>query len=260
MKKTLLLAAMLCAGSFSAHADIMSLDGFSKYGTDSAGNWVVSADQLSVTQTINGAPTYFLNNTPGVNQEYSGQFRVDQGDDDFIGFVFGYTGLNDYYLFDWKAYNQTVSGALWEEGFRLMKIGAGAKDFGGGTGAGITMLSSNLGSGKGWRQGVTYNYLLGYTDDRITITLNGGAFNYQQVIDIGGLTNNEGQYGFYNYSQGGVTYYDSSTGACLKECGTSANLQGIDSGTYNVGDVSAPLTGLGAMALMLMGLARRKTS
>ena len=254
-----LMAGLLALGlgAQEAKADMMSLDGFSQYGSASAGNWQVSADGKSVVQTINGAPTYYLSDKSSINQEYAGRFLITGSDDDWVGFVFGFTGMDNFYLFDWKARNQDSA----YEGFRLMKVTnpSGLK-FSSAVGAGVELIASSYGAGLGWRMNTAYDYLIGYTADRITISLNGGAFNFSQIFDVGGLDNEAGQYGFYNYSQGGVTYFDASSGTCIAECGSSQNLQGIQDGTYNLVDANAPAGGLAAFAALGLALLRVRRS
>ncbi|MCP4323180.1 MAG: hypothetical protein GY951_16380 [Psychromonas sp.] len=120
-----------------------------KKGSAGNRNWTVSGSGDSVYQSINGEPTYFASPESFINKEFSGSFthNGDPGhwDNDYVGFVFGYNGLDDYYLFDWKQGNQDVAKA----GFGLYKISAGSKNFWSHTGAGITTLATNLSTNKG---------------------------------------------------------------------------------------------------------------
>ena len=80
-----------------------------------AGVWNVSVDGSSVTQTVNGQPTLFYSDFAAFNTTAIGTIRVSStgGDDDFIGFVFGFDpgdttdGSADYLLVDWKRLTQS---------------------------------------------------------------------------------------------------------------------------------------------------------
>ena len=83
----------------------------------SAGNWVVTADGTSVTQTVNTNPSVFYGPFTAIGVRLEGVIRVDtSGDDDFIGFVLGFQPGDfsnpnaDYLLFDWKQGNQAPAG------------------------------------------------------------------------------------------------------------------------------------------------------
>ena len=72
------------------------------------GSWTISADSLSVRQAVNDEPTFFVSPDTFENVTIRGSFYVDSGDDDYIGFVFGYQRPDgaeeyfDFYLLDWK--------------------------------------------------------------------------------------------------------------------------------------------------------------
>ena len=88
----------------------VDLNTWSKKGPTAAGTWAVSGGGTSVFQSINGAPTFFVNPQDLINVEVTGQFGVRNGvgDDDFIGFVIGLkepSSTNsdyDFFLFDWQ--------------------------------------------------------------------------------------------------------------------------------------------------------------
>ena len=68
------------------------LDGWTQEGVSSAGTWEIAADGLSVVQTTNGDPTFFVSPNDYDNHTIFGSWDVSSSDDDYIGFVFGYNG------------------------------------------------------------------------------------------------------------------------------------------------------------------------
>ncbi|MCP4323181.1 MAG: PEP-CTERM sorting domain-containing protein [Psychromonas sp.] len=66
-----------------------------------------------------------------------------------------------------------------------------------------------------------YNFSLGYTNSAITISLNGGVFDNETVIDVAGLSNSVGSFGVYNYYQEAVTYNGFEEDTCQVDCGQS---------------------------------------
>ena len=238
----LILSASCLVGV--ANAAVIDLNTWSKQGNASNGVWSVAGDGSSVLQTINGNPTFYVSNDSFINKEFSGTFGVEtSSDDDFIGFVFGYNGLDDFYLFDWK---QGLQGA--SEGFTLSKISTGANvtaptplwDH---SGNGISVLDTDYGNGRGWADYVNYEFTLGYTDTEINISINGGSFINEQIFSIDNLTNSAGSFGFYNFSQSYVRYSGFEEDACTENCGKV--------------DVPEPST-LAIFALGMMGLASRR--
>ncbi len=161
------------------------------------GNWNVSNDGYSVLQTINGQPTYFVSDTDYFNRLIEGTFTVKTtSDDDFIGFVFGFNGSEDYLLFDWKQNNQT-SGL---EGFTLSRITGSDINLWGHTGNDLEILASSYSSSLGWRDLQSYEFSLDYSAARTIISIDD-----ETIFDIAGNFNT-GLFGFYNYSQAYVSY------------------------------------------------------
>jgi len=190
-----------------ANAAPIDLSTWEQWGDLSAGNWVVSADHTTVTQTINGQPTYFVSDQNYLNTTFEGSFGVHTtSDDDFIGFIFGAADDSHFYLFDWKQADQYWSGNGYE-GFTLSRIddtaGDGVDaDFWGHSGDDLTVLATDYGSDKGWADNTDYNFVLDYTSTSITISIDGNV-----IFDLTGMNNNpDGRFGFYNYSQGYVVY------------------------------------------------------
>ncbi|MFW5741084.1 MAG: VWD domain-containing protein, partial [Myxococcota bacterium] len=100
---------------------------FSGWIVEGDGNWEVAEDGRSVFQTINGPPTFFLSPESYLGIRITGRFEVQGGDDDYIGFVFGYqsplTSAGDEpndlvtQLLSWKGLEQNYYGGTAFEGF-----------------------------------------------------------------------------------------------------------------------------------------------
>ncbi len=190
-------------------------------GPASAGNWTVAADGLSVLQTINGNPTFFVSPADMIDTVIRGRFRVETtSDDDFIGFVIGYRSpiaaegddpsTYDFVLFDWKQGNQSSNGFQAFEGFALSRVNGRITNldpgFWGHTNStGFQLLASDWGTGRGWRDQVEYEFELSYFRDRIRIAIDG-----RTIFDLPGSFQ-PGRFGFYNYSQEQVRYRSFTT-------------------------------------------------
>lgn len=216
-------------------------------GPDDHGVWDVDTDAsgfgTSVFQSINGEPTYFVSPELDSAFTFEGWFRVNDSDDDLIGFVFGYTAPlppshqddpthHDYVLFDWKQTEQEVgpggsfpgSGFVAEEGFHLSRVEGSAFDdldpwehFWAHTNDpanGFSRLASDTGAGKGWVTGTEYAFRLEYGPSSVKIWRKASPqaapfptmTDTDKVFDVSG-TFPTGRLGFYNFSQAGVRYW-----------------------------------------------------
>jgi hypothetical protein len=180
-------------------------------GASGNGNWSVAADGLSVLQTINGNPTFFVSPNTFIDTVVRGRFRVQTtGDDDYVGFVIGYRSplaengdpVNDFefLLFDWKQNDQSSGGFLGREGFALSRVDGTITDFNPGfwghtDSAGFQVLATDFGSDKGWSDNTDHDFELIYERDRIKISIDGRV-----VFDLPGSFV-PGRFGFYNFSQ-----------------------------------------------------------
>jgi hypothetical protein len=208
----------------------------------------------------------FVSPNEFINTSVSGSFRVETtGDDDFIGFVFGYQAplgadpVNgvDMILLDWKQLYQTNA----DPGFRLAKV-MGTHNGTSGTGNQIWPHSSDanitftsLGAplvNAGWQDNQTYAFDLVYQQTNIEIHIQGGTGVYatkQKVFDVdindhlgvfAGDVFPSGRFGFYNFSQEKVRYisFTQADDPILQT--TPATGQTLDLGPVRVGTSSAP--------------------
>ncbi len=178
------------------------------------GNWTVQNAGSQVFQSVNGAPTFFVTPVDYINVRMRGKMRTTDGDDDFMGVVFGFndpigaTDVYDMWLFDWKQGTQTNAGFVGQEGFNLshavglIPAGQYGATFWGHTNTPeFTVVGTNYGN-NGWSQNVDHEVEVTYTVNRAIILVDGDT-----IFDINDCFE-PGRFGFYNYSQRSVTYSD----------------------------------------------------
>lgn len=214
------LGFTLAAAALSASAApvAINLSTWQERGPAANGNWVVAAGGDSVRQTINNDPTFFVSGVSQVNTTLRGRIRVEtSGDDDFVGFVFGFQGPAatgndmDFLLFDWKQGTQAFGGATAQAGFALSRVQGTITDYLPGFWGHIDspvfdVLATRYGATEGWQDNVEYEFAMLYQTGRIKIDIAGGNFGAgTTVLDVAGNFN-AGSFGFYNYSQAGVRY------------------------------------------------------
>lgn len=263
MKSYIALFILLLGAASSATAGPVNLSTWLEEGPG-GGVWTVSSGGDAVYQSVNSVtPTFFISDSPFINNTFEGSLTVQEsgGDNDFIGFVFGYTApfaANgdsntdfNYLLFDWKQGNQATAS----EGFYLSEVtGSFANNSisHGNTGvsnpfwshvdnvdgdSSFTVLDSDTGTGRGWLDNTTYDFILTYQSNNIRIAIDGGQFSNETIFDVAGSFS-AGSFGFYNFSQARVNY------------------EGFEE---EVAPVPAP-SGLVLLLLGLIGVATRRKS
>lgn len=230
-------------------------------GQPGNGNWTVQNGGSQVFQSINGNPTFFVTPVDYINVRMRGKMRTSDGDDDFMGVVFGFKnplGPSDYYdtwLFDWKQGTQNSNGFVGQEGFNLSHavgtiVPPYQPTFWGHTNTPeFTVVATNYGN-NGWNQNVDYEIEVTYTVNRAIILVDGDT-----IFDIYDCFE-PGRFGFYNYSQKSVTYSDftyelfsdfvvEEPEVCagdtahftfLEQCGNFNNLSQFDELQWDFGD------------------------
>ncbi|MCC6536471.1 MAG: PEP-CTERM sorting domain-containing protein [Bryobacterales bacterium] len=216
MLRVLLLALLALGGT--AFAAAIDLTTWVKRGPAGNGTWSVASGGASVTQTVNGDPTFFVSPGSFINTTLRGTIEVrTTSDDDFIGFVLGFSGPAgtgndmDFILLDWKELSQTSGGFLGQEGLNLSRVNGTITNYvpgfwGHTDSAEFDVLASDYGADRGWVPNTVYNFEILYQQNRIRVILSGGAFGAGETIfDVAG-TFPAGSFGFYNYSQQSVRY------------------------------------------------------
>lgn len=185
--------------------------------TTQPGNWVLGTDNLTVTQTANGAPTFFATTHPADDHRITVSFAIPETtDNDFVGFALGFDPGDtddpgaDFLLVDWRQTNQAIEwfdspmsgGAaglavtritgvpLWGEIWSHEDLTGGAE-------------VSELGRGAtlgyaGWTEEVTYDFEIEYQTHRLRIWVD-GVLEFDLTGDFPA-----GGFALYNFSQIGV--------------------------------------------------------
>jgi len=177
-------------------------------GQPANGNWVVQNAGAQVRQTINGAPAFFVTPEDYINVRMKGKMRTTDGDDDWMGVVFGFKdpiGASDYFdtwLFDWKQGPQ--GNAL--EGMTLNRALGTITNYGPTFNdhtntPEFTVVATNYGN-NGWTRNVDHEIEVTYTINRAIILVDGDT-----IFDVYDCFE-PGRFGFYNYSQQDVYYSD----------------------------------------------------
>jgi len=217
--------AVLCLSATAAYAAPIDLSLWQELtlnfaGGQPAGNWVLEPGNTAVKQTINADPSFFRNNINQGAYTIDGTWQVLQngGDNDYMGFAFGYQNSSNFYLFDWKQGTQGYVGRTATEGMTIKK-------FTGATGDGLadlsleefwenqvnfgdmTVLATNHSSTVGWADNKLYSFHLDFnlTPGEFRIVVKDGATTLwdQTVADA---TFTSGQFAFFNNSQQDVRY------------------------------------------------------
>jgi hypothetical protein len=213
-----------------AAAAPVTFTNWTKEGATSAGNWVLSDSDATVTQTLNGAPTFFVSPTDLTENTFTGTITpLSAGaDGDYFGVVLGYTdplGLNsgacdptdakcpnDYVLFDWKHDDQAPA----QEGMSLIRVNGNFEVNDASANLpcfwvhddepqnGCDILDTDFGTDKGWDFDVAYTLRFTYTAAlvRVERIVNNQATTLLEATG----TFPTGRVGFYNYSQAQVRY------------------------------------------------------
>lgn len=205
-------AAALFVAMGSSQAALVNLSGWTNQGGSST--WTVAPDNNSVFQSVNGDPAVFFSGTNDRGLALSGKIKVETTtDDDFIGFVLGYTSGDmtaasgqNYILIDWKQSDQGgFFNCVSQAGLSISRVTAALPD---GAGSwchnpafGVQELqrATTLGD-TGWADNTEYSFDLVFTSTNIQVKVNG-----QTELNINGSFR-DGSFGFYNYSQQSVRY------------------------------------------------------
>ena len=172
-------------------------------------NWVLSASNTVAIQTVNADASILLSDTVIENEEVSGTWRMGADpDDDHVGFVFGYQDRRRFYLFDWKQADQADRCGEALRGMSVKRLSGDSElecedlwpsvqD-----NARVKTLFRNS---IPWQRDRDYRFTLRHRPGSFTITIADGA-NTLESVTIEDATYPKGAFGFYNYSQGNVSY------------------------------------------------------
>ena len=169
-------------------------------GNSEDGEWSVSEMGNSVTQSINGRPTFFISDIEYQdNVSFEGLITVKTDwDDDYVGLVFGFQDANNYYaVFSTRDINDptvgTANGTHTNDTLWLIRYIDGVKHY-----------LKHTADYRGWRAFETNTVSVDYIDNNIKVYINGTQ--YIDYTDGSVESFQSGNIGFYNSSQGFVNY------------------------------------------------------
>lgn len=172
-------------------------------------NWVRSADNASVTQTVNADASILIGDFDSSNLRITGTWSVQTSDDDdFMGFVFGYQDRGNFYLFDWKQGDQNDC-AFGQAGMSLKVVQTSAElrcpDLWPTSGSpNVRVLRHNT---IPYSDFTEYQFTLQFNPGLIVVEVRDTSSNQLvQRWDVIDSSFSNGKFGFYNYSQGAVRY------------------------------------------------------
>ncbi|MBL8901054.1 MAG: hypothetical protein JNM84_25720 [Planctomycetes bacterium] len=209
-----------------------------------SGAWTVNATGTEVVQGANGQPTFFYAPSDLPSGVIEGEFRVSSGsgDDDYVGFAIGFRpGFStnpaaDYLLLDWKGGTQgfdfgapsCTPGSTAYRGLALSRVrGIPTADELWGhvdlntvpcstPADAVTELARGLTLGAtSWAANRAYRVRIDFTPSRVRIWIDDVL-----QFDVAGAFS-IGRVGFYNFSQGEVTYR-----AFTQRCEASSTVYG----------------------------------
>lgn len=172
--------------------------------------WVVNIDNAVAAQRINADPSFLLSDFNIAGTALDGSWRVETtGDDDFVGFVFGYQDKGRFYLFDWKQDSQDIPEyGFAEQGMSIKLVDTGgadmtAPDFWQTAGTeSVTVLRHNT---IAWADLTDYHFHLSFFPDIFQVQVRQGT-TLLESWTVSDSTYTDGKFGFYNFSQGSVRY------------------------------------------------------
>lgn len=187
------------------------------------GTWELSNNNQWATQKINGDPTILVSDIDVTGTTVEGSWLMKaKGDDDLVGFVFGYQDPGHFYLLDWKkATQETPLSGLAKQGISIKIATAdysgpesgmleASQPFDGkdlwnteGTEGKVTLLYHE--ETEGWEFEKEYGFILEFDPGSFTVTVKDG----EKIIfskKLKDKTYKNGKFGFYNFSQAPVIY------------------------------------------------------
>ena len=196
------------------------LETWDQKGEEQYGDWQHDMSGSLVKQMANVVPapifqfpSFFVSPEEYLDVRIEFDVQVTGGDNDFVGFVFGYQGpeldpnFYDFWLFDWKGGTQQAGSALGVEGKILSRVQGDMTGvnpllpfWGHEAGHGLTVIDSITGSGTGWESDTVYHYTFTYLSDRAIIEIDGDTiFDHFDSFP-------KGRFGFYALSQPNLIY------------------------------------------------------
>ncbi len=181
------------------------------------GSWTVTTS--TAKQTVNADASALLSDIDVAGKKIVGTWSVDEGagDDDFIGFVFGYQNIGNFYLLDWKRQREPIVHGVAEKGISVKRITTGgaaippstpvlwSTKFSDQSKSKLLATNTSDTNVKGWEFGKEYTFILDFIPGSFNIIIKDGESIVANFAVKDDAFSN-GKFGFYNYSQARVNY------------------------------------------------------
>jgi len=173
-------------------------------GAQPNAGWVASGDCSSVEQVVdNNARSFWLSGFSVDDEIISFDMRVENDDNDAIGFTWGYQDPSHFYYLNWNA-NKKAPGTIVGQFIGISGSGAApSEDDWNGTGADSVELDTFP---PGWTRDVTYQVILDLsTAGQFHIQISSPTDLLADTVIVDD-TYGSGQFGFFTGSQGGAIF------------------------------------------------------
>lgn len=214
-------------------------------GSQGPSQWVIAPDGLSVRQVLNSQPSALISPQSLLNLRITGTFRVDTaGDDDLIGFIFGYQNSKQFYIFDWKQGDQGFAGGIALRGMSIKRFDAGERPF---TEPDFWWSDKNRENmailtppdGIPWKHFQDYQITLEFTPGKISVEVRQDGVLLRR-LEAEDDTFTGGRFGFYNYSQDNVVYSGFTTEQLDNQYFYDSEAEDPDGGTITYSFANSP--------------------
>nr|WP_319510457.1 DUF4347 domain-containing protein [uncultured Draconibacterium sp.] len=189
------------------YADLRNYDEVDE-GTAGDGVWTYpdGSGRTAYQSNNTSKPVYLLSTTSVLNKVFKGTIQVKAGetDNDDIGFAFGFQGVYDTYIWSWCKGDVVMEHR--PNGGHLLYHKDDDPSFTVLPGTFLGVVDS-----EPWAAGSTYQVEILYTSNRIRIKVDGVEKFDVSATDAGVAQFPAGRFGFYNYSQGNVTFGNQQT-------------------------------------------------
>jgi hypothetical protein len=160
-------------------------------------NWVLAGDGMSVTQTLNNNPSFFLGPADVANLRLEWDVRVNSGDDDGFGFGWGWQEYGNFYLLNWDG------GCCPQSMYVGKAIGDSLDPFFPPGHFDPTALATS--DNIDWINNTSYHFLLDFVSGNTVIEITQGGTSIERFL-ITDTTYSSGRFGFFTWSQDSVTF------------------------------------------------------
>jgi hypothetical protein len=172
-----------------------------EFGAQDDAQWVVCAGGRRVNQLVNADASILLTDLQSGNTKVRGILGSGSAPD-YMGFVFGYQGRGNYYLFDWRKTSATFFGwPVGNQGMSLRVVDVrdgedphGADLWGSVDTANVRTLRDN---DIPWVDGVDYEFELRFVPGHIEITILGDDGNVIESWAVDDSRYVSGRFGYY---------------------------------------------------------------